>query len=380
MGHHYRYGAHDLELWGAVDVARADDVAVPVRVLNPLMDQIPTPYARFIAENAAGVRIRFVTAATRVELALTTYRTAYTGQEPFPAAVDLLDGREIHTRALEGGAARIDHLSGTVEYEEGEVQRVVFEGLRSDERVLELWLPHTAKVGIVELVTDAPARAEAGAERVRWVHYGSSISHSGLSTSPALTWPGVAARELDWDHVNMGMSGNAMLDPYAARTIRDTPADLITLKVGINLINYDSMTLRTFVPALHGFLDTIREGKETTPILLISPIACAAVEDAPGPTSVDMTTYRGVAWQGDDVHGADALTQSRIRGAIDRVAGIRNDPHLFTLDGRRLFSESDDASGLTVDGLHPNADGTELIGRRFASIVNDLVPGLRRVG
>jgi hypothetical protein len=45
--------------------------------------------------------------------------------------------------------------------------------------------------------------------------------------------------------------------------IRDAPADLITLKVGINLVNADSMRERTFRPAVHAFLDTIREGIPT---------------------------------------------------------------------------------------------------------------------
>ncbi|GIS69514.1 MAG: hypothetical protein CM1200mP9_03350 [Gammaproteobacteria bacterium] len=46
----------------------------------------------------------------------------------------------------------------------------------------------------------------------------------------------------------------------------------------------DSMKERVFVPALHGFVDTIRERKPTTPIILISPIFCPSAEHHPGPT------------------------------------------------------------------------------------------------
>ncbi|WP_425329120.1 hypothetical protein [Streptomyces eurocidicus] len=35
---------------------------------------------------------------------------------------------------------------------------------------------------------------------------------------------------------------------------------------------------------MHGFLDTVRDGHPATPLLLISPITCPAVEDVPGPT------------------------------------------------------------------------------------------------
>ena len=44
---------------------------------------------------------------------------------------------------------------------------------------------------------------------------------------------------------NLGFSGSAMLDPFTARTIRDQPADLISLKLGINLVNGDAMRMRT---------------------------------------------------------------------------------------------------------------------------------------
>lgn len=58
-------------------------------------------------------------------------------------------------------------------------------------------------------------------------------------------------------------------------------------QTGVNIVNRDSLNERTFTPALHGFLDTIREGKPDIPILLISPIYCPALEDHPGPLRYD---------------------------------------------------------------------------------------------
>jgi hypothetical protein len=84
--------------------------------------------------------------------------------------------------------------------------------------------------------------------------------------------------------VNLGFSGSALLDPFTARAMRDTPADLISVKIGINVVNADAMRLRAFVPAVHGFLDTIREGHPTTPLLVVSAILCPVQEDTPGPS------------------------------------------------------------------------------------------------
>ena len=74
--------------------------------------------------------------------------------------------------------------------------------------------------------------------------------------------------------------------------MRDTPADLISVKIGINLVNTDLMRLRAFAPAVHGFLDTIRDGHPTTPLLVVSPLFCPIHEDTPGPTAPDSERAR----------------------------------------------------------------------------------------
>ena len=96
-----------------------------------------------------------------------------------------------------------------------------------------------------------------------WLHHGSSISHGSDAESPTTTWPALAAALGGVELVNLGFGGSALLDPFTARAMRDTPADLISVKIGINLVNTDLMRLRAFGPAVHGFLDTIREGHPT---------------------------------------------------------------------------------------------------------------------
>ena len=122
-----------------------------------------------------------------------------------------------------------------------------------------------------------------------WLHHGSSISHGSNAESPSTTWPALAASAGGVELVNLGFGGSALLDPFTARTMRDTPADLISVKIGINLVNTDLMRLRAFAPAVHGFLDTIREGHPTTPLLVVSPLLCPIHEDTPGPAAPDLS-------------------------------------------------------------------------------------------
>ena len=47
------------------------------------------------------------------------------------------------------------------------------------------------------------------------------------------------------------------MDQFAARTIRDLPADVISRELGINIATLDSMVARTVSSAVHGFLADI---------------------------------------------------------------------------------------------------------------------------
>src|SRR5205085_2030551 len=107
----------------------------------------------------------------------------------------------------------------------------------------------------------------------------------------------------------LGLAGQCHLDQFTARTIRDLPADVLSLKTGINNVNGDTLRLRTYGPALHGFLDTVREGHPDTPFMVISPILCPAHEDAPGPTDSTNGTAASAASPVAAAQGALTLRQ-----------------------------------------------------------------------
>ena len=149
--------------------------------------------------------------------------------------------------------------------------------------------------------------------------------------------------------------------------MRDLPADLISIKVGINVVNGDTMRERVFVPALHGFLDTLRDGHPNTPLLVVTPIIYPAGEDHPGPSIVRDGTSAVLDRPAELAYGA--LSIGRIRRLIADVVERRQkvgDAQLHLLDGRELFGESD--VGDLPDGLHPNNAGYRRMGERFAKL------------
>ena len=127
------------------------------------------------------------------------------------------------------------------------------------------------------------------------------------------------------------------------------------------------MSVRTFPSALHGFLDTVRDGHPDTPILVVTPILCPAHEDAPGPTMNVGGVVEAFARPPELAVGA--LTLTRIRDLLADIVATRQgqgDANLHLLDGRELFGEGD--VGDLPDGLHPNAAGYLRMGERFHAL------------
>lgn len=203
------------------------------------------------------------------------------------------------------------------------------------------------------------------------MHHGSSISQGSAATSPSLIWPALAARACDLELTNLGFGGAAMGDQCLARVIRDTPADVISVKLGINIVNADAMRMRAFVPAIHGFLDTVRDGHPDTPLFLVTPLYCPIHEDTPGPGAFDMATIgspqvRFIATGDPAAVPAGRLSLRSIRDALAQITATRNDPHLHLIDGLNLFGPGDEAAHPLADALHPDTASHELIGTRFA--------------
>jgi hypothetical protein len=291
---------------------------------------------------------------------------------PPPPPFDLVvDGEFVsrHTTS-HGNQIFIDPATEAVRFERGAHETLRFDGLGNSMKHIQLWLPHNATVRLRSLrVSDGAAVAPTPDRgRPRWVHYGSSISHCMEPDGPTGTWPAVAARLADLNLQSLGLGGSCHLDQFAARTICDLPADLISLKVGINVVNMDSLKERTFVSSLHGFLDTVRDGHPHTPILLISPIVCPAAEDHPGPTVPDARGVFGVIDRPAALSNG-CLTLRRIREIIANTVDTRTalgDASLHYLDGLKLFGDAD-LSDLP-DGLHPNAAGYQRMGERFHTL------------
>ncbi|MFF1303289.1 GDSL-type esterase/lipase family protein [Streptomyces sp. NPDC058307] len=365
-------------LRGALDVEHTEHGVLPHRLPARARAQNTDDQLAMAESQPAGVRLAFRTRATAVELDTLPTKRTYVGAPPRPDGVyDLVvDGRAAGRGSVLGGnVITVDMTAGTSEVRSGSPGTVRFDGLSGEVKDVEIWLPPNETTELIALRTDAPVEPAPRGERRVWLHHGSSISHGSDAASPTGIWPAVAATLGGVELINLGLAGSALLDPFTARAVRDTPADLISVKIGINIVNHDVMRLRAFGPAVHGFLDTIREGHPDTPLLVVSPILCPIHEDTPGPCFPDVSElgegrlrFRTL---GDPAERASGkLTLRVIREELARIVKQRaaEDPHLHYLDGRELYGEDDSAELPLPDDLHPDAATHRLMGERFAGL------------
>ncbi|GAA0962043.1 SGNH/GDSL hydrolase family protein [Kribbella koreensis] len=276
------------------------------------------------AATPAGVRASWRTSATSVTLEIRNTPTIYAESAP----VDFLLNGELHYRQpLDFGEQQITvPLPGSGD--------------------LEIWLPQAGAISVrtVSFTGEAEPLPPTGP---RWITYGSSITQCTGANGPSETWPALVARQHGWDLVSLGLAGECHLDPIAARTIRDTPARLISLCLGINIYGGETYNGRTLPGQVEAFLRTVREGHPHTPMVVITPLVAPTLEGKPN---------------------AVGLTLDDIRACVSLGARTLADPDLHLVDGRTILTP-EEARTLYADDVHPTPDGYHLIATRLAPLL-----------
>ncbi|MFI5713908.1 GDSL-type esterase/lipase family protein [Kribbella sp. NPDC051620] len=275
------------------------------------------------AATPAGVRASWRTSASSVTLEIRAALDIYAAIAP----VDFLINGQLHQRC---------------QVEPGE-QRITVD-LPADPADLQIWLPQGGAIEVraVFFHGEAVPQPPTGP---RWITYGSSITQCTGAYGPSETWPALVARQHGWDLISLGFAGECHLDPIAARTIRDTPARLISLCLGVNVYGGQTFNGRTLPGQIESFISTVRDGHPHTPIVVITPLVAPNLEGKPN---------------------AVGLTLDDIRACVE--LGARTFPDLHLIDGRTVLT-TNEAQTLYADDLHPNPDGYHLIATRLAPLL-----------
>ncbi|MDR6550144.1 SGNH/GDSL hydrolase family protein [Paenibacillus qinlingensis] len=247
-----------------------------------------------------------------------------------------------------------DHFIGTYTLLAGQ-DICLFSNFPSGRKRIEIYFPQKSVVHVIGL------KVEEGAfvtplphNQPRWVTYGSSITQCSAAESPAHTWPAIVARNKGWDLTCLGFGGQCHLEPMVARVIRDLPADIISLCLGINVMGNNSLNIRTFRAAILGMVSIIREKHRSTPIYLFSPIYCPHRETDANAVGMSLVIMR-----------------SEIQEAV-KILTSYGDTHISYVDGLDIFGEA--FVDLLPDKLHPNAEGYKIMGTHITKKLSEGSP------
>ena len=306
---------------GAVSVEHTDDWSLGWRLPHQWKPLLNAGLA-FEAIRCSGIRICFRSDTERIAFEIEPDEDSWLNWK-----VDLCINGEFHS-AVELKAD--SHFA--------------FENLPGGMKDIEMWLPQGRPFKLKDIsVTDGATVEPLPDTRPMWVTYGSSITHCFYSERPTQTWPAIVAKQAGYNLMNLGFSGNCHMDIPVALTMRDLPADYLSMCVGIN-ISGGSLSQRTFRQSITGFGLIIREKHPETPFVIMSPIISP-------PREKDDAKPWSLPKMREEVF--EAVQELKAYG----------DKNVFYVDGLEIMGQ--EQAHLLPDECHPYAEGDKVMGRRF---------------
>jgi lysophospholipase L1-like esterase len=175
--------------------------------------------------------------------------------------------------------------------------------------------------------------------RLRWLAYGSSITHSSMNG-----YPHQAARRLGVDVLNKGLSGSCYIEAEAVEFLAaDCEWDFATLELGINM--RDRFTPAEFARRARHLVRRCLEAKPGRPIFLITVFPNFA--SRPHALVPDASTGKEEAFIRD----------------LRQIAQDYRDEGVRLIEGSDIV---DDFSYMSTDLLHPTEYGHNLMGQNLA--------------
>jgi hypothetical protein len=208
------------------------------------------------------------------------------------------------------------------------------------------YLPLFNSVEDLEFGVPEGAAIEAPARRPERpvAYYGTSVVHGAGVSRPGMTHVAIIGRRLDYPILNLGFSGNAIMEPEIAELLAELdPAAYVLDPV-------PNMAAETVSDRAVDFVSTLRAARPATPIIL--------VEDRSYPA----------AWVTPDLEEQNVARRRALKRAYAQLLSPEGGP-IYYVDGNGLLGVDNDG---TNDGSHTNDLGA-------SRMADSLEPLLRRV-
>ena len=185
--------------------------------------------------------------------------------------------------------------------------------------------------------------------KLRYLSYGTSITHGAAATAGHLTYVAQTAWRLKADLINLGVGGSAWCEPELADYMAERDDwDIATLALSVNMIG-GGFSDDEFRERVAYMIDRVAGSDPSR------PVAC-------------ITIYPHFRDFADEPEAADR--SERFRGILrEAVAGLKHS-NVTLIEGPELLT---DPAGLTVDLIHPGDLGMIQMGENLAKRLSALL-------
>lgn len=174
--------------------------------------------------------------------------------------------------------------------------------------------------------------------------YGSSITHGSNAYATPDTWAFVLANNLNYDLINLGMAGSCAMEPeiidYIAELGEKGKWDIITLELGINVLDWDEEKIRE---RAGNAISQIAQRNPDKRIFVISPF-----------------------YSNDDFNKLGRA--DKWRRILFSICKEKNYPNVTYFDGKDILGEM---TLISADEVHPNIFGIRQIAQRLTDRIKN---------
>lgn len=211
-----------------------------------------------------------------------------------------------------------------------------------DSNLTRIILPYRPSLKLIELTGDIAPPELNQTPQIKYLAYGSSITHGYASVRPTETYAMQTAQTLGVDLINLGFGGGAYLEPQIANYICDRDDwHFATLEMGINVLQ--KYTPDQFLNHVEYFVDKISHTHKDKWIFCI-----------------DMFSF-------ERPELLEIEKEKKFRKIIQNKVLSMNLPKFIHISGMDLLKNPE---GLAADLLHPSPLGMSMIARNLSSFIS----------